>query len=143
MFTAYVVVTVVAAAMNTYAAYVDHVRSGLWSNANQHRRSHNHEASAASSATPTAPRLPAPSTPPGRKGSTSAASPVCQRHMNFIRKAGKASATDVRGLIELVANRAHADSGLRLQPEIAFLGSFSSTLERPPLFHDEKGAASP
>jgi UDP-N-acetylenolpyruvoylglucosamine reductase, C-terminal domain len=139
MFTPYVVV---AAAMNTYAAYVDHVRSGLWSNANQHRRSHHHEASAASSATPTAPRLPAPSTPPGRKGSTSAASPVCQRHTNFIRKAGKASATDVRGLIELVANWAHADSGLRLQPEIASR-QLVSTLEQPPLFHDEKGAASP
>lgn len=58
----------------------------------------------------------------GVKGLRVGGAVVSRRHANFVLNAGGASAADVRALIELVAERVHAHSGLRLEPEIAFVG---------------------
>ena len=53
---------------------------------------------------------------------------VSRRHANFILNTGGASAADVHALIELVSARVHADCGLRLEPEIAFLDNHEPRL---------------
>ena len=63
----------------------------------------------------------------GLKGLRVGGAAVSRRHANFILNTGGASAADVRALIELVTERVHAHSGLRLEPEIAFLGSHPRT----------------
>lgn len=64
----------------------------------------------------------------GLKGLRVGGAAVSRRHANFILNTGGASAADVHALIELVSARVHADCGLRLEPEIAFLGSHEPRL---------------
>lgn len=50
---------------------------------------------------------------------------VSQKHGNFIINRGNATAADVRELIELVQERVYAYAGVRLTPEVKFVGDFS------------------
>lgn len=59
----------------------------------------------------------------GLKGLRVGGAVVSRRHANFILNTGGATAREVRTLIDLVAARVACYSGLRLEPEIAFVGS--------------------
>ncbi|MCR5184399.1 MAG: UDP-N-acetylmuramate dehydrogenase [Opitutales bacterium] len=58
----------------------------------------------------------------GLKGLSVGKARVSELHANFILAAPGASANDVRTLIRRVQGRVEAETGLRLQPEIEFLG---------------------
>lgn len=58
----------------------------------------------------------------GLKGARVGGAAVSRRHANFIVNTGNAVAADVLELIELVADRVGAHSGLRLEPELELLG---------------------
>jgi UDP-N-acetylmuramate dehydrogenase len=60
----------------------------------------------------------------GLKGRTVGGAAVARRHANFIVNTGGATAHDVRTLIDLVAGEVAAHSGLRLEPELALVGTF-------------------
>jgi UDP-N-acetylmuramate dehydrogenase len=61
----------------------------------------------------------------GLKGRHVGGAVVSRRHANFVLNAGGATADDVRTLIDLVADRVEHGSGLRLEPELAFVGAFA------------------
>lgn len=48
---------------------------------------------------------------------------VSHRHSNFILNTGGATARDICALIDLVSDRVADHSGLRLEPEVAFVGT--------------------
>lgn len=50
---------------------------------------------------------------------------VSEKHAGFIINLGKATAHDVRQLIELVQKRVYKKSGVRLEPEPRFVGEFT------------------
>lgn len=58
----------------------------------------------------------------GCKGMTLGDAVVSQRHANFILNRGRASASDVLGLIKACRERAFDSAGVHLEPEIKFLG---------------------
>ncbi len=58
----------------------------------------------------------------GLKGRRVGGAVVSRRHANFVLNAGGATAADVRTLIGLVADEVERHSGVRLEPELAFLG---------------------
>jgi UDP-N-acetylmuramate dehydrogenase len=58
----------------------------------------------------------------GLKGSRVGGAVVSRRHANFVLNAGSATAADVLELIALVVERVEAYSGLRLEPELEFVG---------------------
>lgn len=61
----------------------------------------------------------------GLKGRRVGGAVVSRRHANFILNTGGATASDVRTLLDLVSRRVADHSGLRLTPELAFLGTAS------------------
>lgn len=58
----------------------------------------------------------------GLKGARVGGAIVSRRHANFVLNTGSATASDVRTLIADVTERVAARSGLRLEPELDFLG---------------------
>jgi UDP-N-acetylmuramate dehydrogenase len=61
----------------------------------------------------------------GLKGLHVGGAAVSRRHANFVLNTGGATANDVRTLIDRVAAGVARHSGLRLEPELAFVGSGS------------------
>lgn len=60
----------------------------------------------------------------GLKGLRVGDAVVSRRHANFVLNAGRATAADVRRLIERVRAEVERRMGVRLEPEIAFVGRF-------------------
>jgi UDP-N-acetylmuramate dehydrogenase len=60
----------------------------------------------------------------GLKGTRVGGAAVSGKHANFIVADAGASAADVVALIALIQERVAADSGVRLEPEVRFVGSF-------------------
>ena len=49
---------------------------------------------------------------------------VSDKHCGFVVNLGKATATDVRGLMHDVSDRVYAQFGVHLEPEVRFVGNF-------------------
>lgn len=49
---------------------------------------------------------------------------VSDKHCGFVVNLGKATATDVRRLMQDVSDRVYAQFGVRLEPEVRFVGNF-------------------
>jgi UDP-N-acetylmuramate dehydrogenase len=60
----------------------------------------------------------------GLKGARVGGASVSTKHANFIVADAGASAADVAALIALIGERVAASSGVRLEPEVRFVGSF-------------------
>ena len=60
----------------------------------------------------------------GLKGHSIGGAQVSRRHANFIVNAGAATARDVRALIAHVQDVVERTHGVRLEPEIGFVGEF-------------------
>jgi UDP-N-acetylmuramate dehydrogenase len=60
----------------------------------------------------------------GWKGRTRGGATVSEKHANFIVNDRRGSAADVRGLIDEVAAAVEAETGVRLEPEVVFLGDW-------------------
>ena len=60
----------------------------------------------------------------GLKGASVGDAVVAQEHANFILNRGKASAAQIRELIETIRMRVYAVSGVRLEEEIRYIGEF-------------------
>ena len=60
----------------------------------------------------------------GLRGTRVGGAEVSQKHGNFIINRGNATAPEVRELIELVQERVYAYAGIRLVPEVKFVGDF-------------------
>lgn len=58
----------------------------------------------------------------GLKGTRVGGAQVSELHANFIINTGEATAHDVRGLISHIATKVYEAYGIRLQPEVRFLG---------------------
>ncbi len=58
----------------------------------------------------------------GLKGARVGGAQVSELHAGFIINQGGATSADVRGLIELVQKRVLEESGIKLEPEIKFIG---------------------
>lgn len=58
----------------------------------------------------------------GLKGATCGGAKISERHANFIVNTGSATAMDVLTLIHLARNRVEETHGIRLRPEVRFLG---------------------
>lgn len=65
----------------------------------------------------------------GLKGRRIGGAAVSRRHANFILNTGGATASDVHELIELVADRVAARSGVRLEPELELVGARAALRE--------------
>lgn len=65
----------------------------------------------------------------GLKGRRIGGAQVSPRHANFIVNAGEASAADVTALINLIRGKVFEATGIRLMPEILFVGEWTA----PPL----------
>ena len=50
--------------------------------------------------------------------------PQSDKHCGFVVNLGKATATDVRGLMHDVSDRVYAQFGVHLEPEVRFVGDF-------------------
>ncbi len=61
----------------------------------------------------------------GLKGRRLGAAEVSTKHANFIINLGDATATEIAALIELVQDQVEQHSGVRLQPEVRCVGTFS------------------
>ena len=60
----------------------------------------------------------------GLKGRTRGGATVSEKHANFVVNDRKGSASDVRGLIDVVAAAVTAATGIVLEPEVVFLGDW-------------------
>ena len=60
----------------------------------------------------------------GLRGLRNGNAAVSQKHGNFIINLGGATAAQVRELIELVQERVYQYAGIRLEPEVRFVGVF-------------------
>ena len=60
----------------------------------------------------------------GLKGRSRGGAQVSEKHAGFIINTGDATASDVRGLIDEVSETVYRDSGVRLVPEVRFIGEF-------------------
>jgi UDP-N-acetylmuramate dehydrogenase len=60
----------------------------------------------------------------GLKGRRIGGASVSEKHANFIVNDGKGSAADVRALVDEVAAVVERESGVRLEPEVVFLGDW-------------------
>jgi UDP-N-acetylmuramate dehydrogenase len=60
----------------------------------------------------------------GLKGVCIGGAEISHRHANYIVNIDRASAADVRALIDHASDRVYRDSGYRLVPEIRFIGEF-------------------
>ena len=61
----------------------------------------------------------------GLKGFAVGNAEVSRKHANFLIARGGASAADVRGLVVAVQQRVEAATGIRLEPEMRFVGEFA------------------
>lgn len=61
----------------------------------------------------------------GLKGRRLGGAEVSRKHANFIINRGDATATEIADLIELVQDQVERHSGIRLQPEVRRVGTFS------------------
>ena len=66
----------------------------------------------------------------GLKGYSVGGAQIALLHANFILNQGGARATDVLELMRLIQNRVSDQFGVRLQPEVQFVGRWDSTLLR-------------
>lgn len=62
----------------------------------------------------------------GLKGVAIGGAQVSRKHANFIVASPGARAADVLGLIRLVQERVHAETGIRLEPEVRLVGAFEA-----------------
>jgi UDP-N-acetylmuramate dehydrogenase len=60
----------------------------------------------------------------GWKGRTRGGATVSEKHANFIVNDRHGTATDVRGLVDEVAAAVERETGVRLEPEVVFLGDW-------------------
>ena len=60
----------------------------------------------------------------GLRGLRNGGAAVSQKHGNFIINLGDATAAQVRELIETVQEQVYAYAGIRLEPEVRFVGEF-------------------
>ena len=60
----------------------------------------------------------------GLKGKSVGGAQVSPKHAGFVVNTGNATAADVRRLITLVQNEVFAAFGVRLEPEVRFVGEF-------------------
>lgn len=58
----------------------------------------------------------------GLKGEKTGGAKVSEKHAGFIVNTGKATSADVKALIEKIQEKVFSDSGIRLEPEVIFLG---------------------
>ena len=66
----------------------------------------------------------------GWKGRTRGGATVSEKHANFIVNDRKGSAADVRGLVDDVATEVERQTGVRLEPEVVFLGDWAAEADR-------------
>ena len=64
----------------------------------------------------------------GLKGKRIGDAEVSDKHANFIVNRGNCTAEDVRNLIILIQKNVYECSGILLEPEVIFIGSFTSSL---------------
>ena len=62
----------------------------------------------------------------GLKGRRIGGASVSEKHANFIVNDGKGSAADVRALVDEVAATVERETGVRLEPEVVFLGDWGA-----------------
>jgi UDP-N-acetylmuramate dehydrogenase len=62
----------------------------------------------------------------GLKGRRIGGASVSEKHANFIVNDGKGSAADVRALVDEVAAVVERETGVRLEPEVVFLGDWAA-----------------
>jgi len=60
----------------------------------------------------------------GLKGFSVGQAEVSEKHAGFVINKGGATAADIRSLIEAVSDRVYEASGVRLEPEVRFVGEF-------------------
>jgi len=60
----------------------------------------------------------------GLKGRRIGGASVSEKHANFIVNDGRGTASDVRALVDQVAATVERESGIRLEPEVVFLGDW-------------------
>ena len=60
----------------------------------------------------------------GLKGFSVGGAEVSEKHAGFVINKGGATAADIRSLIREVSDRVYENSGVRLEPEVRFLGEF-------------------
>lgn len=60
----------------------------------------------------------------GLKGYSVGDAAVSEKHAGFVINKGKATSTDIHRLISEVREKVYADTGVRLEPEVVFLGEF-------------------
>jgi UDP-N-acetylmuramate dehydrogenase len=53
---------------------------------------------------------------------------ISQKHANFIVNTGNATAEDVRALIAYAQEQVYKHNGIMLEPEVIFVGNFSTPL---------------
>ena len=75
----------------------------------------------------------------GLKGRRIGGASVSEKHANFIVNDGRGSAADVRALVDEVAAIVEREMGVRLEPEVVFLGDWSGSDPAAP----EASAAAP
>jgi len=63
----------------------------------------------------------------GLKGKTIGQAQISERHANFIVNRGGAKAADVRQLMELASSEVNRQFGIRLEPEVRFLGDWKGS----------------
>jgi UDP-N-acetylmuramate dehydrogenase len=63
----------------------------------------------------------------GLKGRRIGGASVSEKHANFIVNDGHGSASDVRALVDEVALIVERETGVRLEPEVVFLGDWAAT----------------
>ena len=61
----------------------------------------------------------------GLKGFSVGGAEVSEKHAGFVINKGGATAADIRALIEAVSDRVYEASGVRLEPEVRFVGMFN------------------
>ena len=61
----------------------------------------------------------------GLKGFSVGGAEVSEKHAGFVINKGGATAADIRALIEAVSDRVFEASGVRLEPEVRFVGMFN------------------
>lgn len=66
----------------------------------------------------------------GLRGFTVGGAQVSEKHCGFVINRGNASAEDVRSLIFQVQDRVYRQFGVKLEPEVRFLGEFEDTGEK-------------
>jgi UDP-N-acetylmuramate dehydrogenase len=63
----------------------------------------------------------------GLKGRRIGGASVSEKHANFIVNDGRGSAADIRALVDEVATIVERETGVRLEPEVVFLGDWSGS----------------